>query len=375
MGIPDRKARVLIVDDDGGMLHAAQRILSGRCEVRTAQVPSRALETAPAFRPDLVICDIRMPETDGFALVAELRARLPDVDAIFMTGSHSEPDAHLIRALQNGAFYFIEKPFDRRVLSTLVDRCLELRHLRQTERAHTRRLEAELDEARIVQRMMLAPAQATFRDFRLEARCLPCNELGGDLYDYTETPDGRLAFILADVRGHGASASLLTALVKSTFHANPEHSPRQIAEALAAAVSPFGDDRYITAFCGLFDPRSRRLEYVSAGHPPPIVRVLNAPTILLQPTAPIACSAFPAGSWEAAHIDLPQSSALFVYTDGLLEVFSRAPVAGTRRVAEILEAAPLDAAAIVAAVLDAVERSLGDRPAGDDISMLALSEV
>ena len=44
--------------------------------------------------------------------------------------SITDPDAHLIRAIEQGAFYFIQKPFDRQVLQTLVQRCLELRYLR-----------------------------------------------------------------------------------------------------------------------------------------------------------------------------------------------------------------------------------------------------
>ena len=100
------------------------------------------------FNPDLVILDIRMPELDGFELMARLKADQPDVDIILMTGSLDDLDQKLIRAIRGRAFYFIQKPFDREVLQTLVERCLELRWRREENRRHVHRLEQELGEAR-----------------------------------------------------------------------------------------------------------------------------------------------------------------------------------------------------------------------------------
>jgi DNA-binding NtrC family response regulator len=154
---PAKSERVLIVDDEPGILRAAERILSPAYQVMTASRPSEAMDLVAACEPDLVICDIRMPEMDGFALVKLIRARRPEIDAIFMTGSHTEPDAHLVRAIRSDAFYFIQKPFDRLVLTTLVERCLELRRLRSAQRNHTARLERELAEAALFQRTMLGP--------------------------------------------------------------------------------------------------------------------------------------------------------------------------------------------------------------------------
>ncbi len=56
-----------------------------------------------------------------------------------MTGNAEEPDDNLIQAIDEGAFYFIQKPFDRRVLLALVNRCLELRRLREEREKYLRR--------------------------------------------------------------------------------------------------------------------------------------------------------------------------------------------------------------------------------------------
>jgi sigma-B regulation protein RsbU (phosphoserine phosphatase) len=370
--VQGKKQRVLVVDDDEGMLRAAQRVLSPQYEVLVAGSASKALETAASHRPDLAVCDIRMPEMDGYALVAALRAGQPDMDAIFMTGSQTEPDGHLVRSLQHDAFYFIQKPFDRRVLSTLVSRCLELRALRQTQRAHLQHLKEELEEARLFQRTMLAPESAELSGARLEARCFPCQELGGDLYDYALAPDGRVAFILADVRGHGASAALLTAVVKAVFHTSPGFEPGLVAGRLAAAVGPFGDDRFVTAFCGLLDPKTGQLEYVNAGHPAAVVRGAKG-CIEIKPNAPLACAAFPKDSWHTARAEIGRGALLVAYTDGLAEALDPSRAGrGAALVRELVERGPSDAAGMVAAVAEAVTQALHGRPAVDDISVLVI---
>src|SRR4029453_8474193 len=87
----------------------------------------------------------------GLELKTQLRARLPDLDVILMTGSVDDLDEKLVRALRSPAFYFIQKPFDRDVLWTLVERCLELRWRREEHQRHLERLETEMAEARAFQ--------------------------------------------------------------------------------------------------------------------------------------------------------------------------------------------------------------------------------
>ena len=96
---------------------------------------------------------------NGFEVTRALKAAQPDIDVILMTGNSEEPDDTLIRAIDEGAFYFIQKPFDRRVLLALVNRCLELRELREEREQFLRRVERELEEARQFQLSLLPPAQ------------------------------------------------------------------------------------------------------------------------------------------------------------------------------------------------------------------------
>ena len=92
------------------------------------------------------------------SVLQQLKSSHPELDVILMTGM-SEPDTHMVRAIREKAFYFIEKPFNRDVMRTLVERCLELRRLREERRRNRARIDRELAEARAIQLTML-PAES-----------------------------------------------------------------------------------------------------------------------------------------------------------------------------------------------------------------------
>src|SRR5262249_19762919 len=170
-------ARILVVDDDPGILRAVSRVLGRRHHVACAATGEEALRVAPGLRPDLAVVDVRLPEMTGFEVTRALKAALPDVDVILMTGNAEEPDENLIRAIDEGAFYFITKPFDRRVLLALASRCLELRGLRVERERYLRRVARELEEARQFQLGLLPPPGLDLVGLSLAARYLACHEL------------------------------------------------------------------------------------------------------------------------------------------------------------------------------------------------------
>ena len=198
--------RILVVDDEAGMLRSVERVLGKDYSVAGARSPREAIGLAATFIPDLAILDIQMPEMDGFQLMEELQARDPELDVIFMTGSINEIDAKLIKAIRKDAFYFLQKPFDRGVLLSLVERCLELKHLDRSNREHQSRMEKELADARAFQQSLLPPGFGKVEGISVFAHYIPCSELAGDFYDYAAVSGGGVAILIADVSGHGAGA-------------------------------------------------------------------------------------------------------------------------------------------------------------------------
>ncbi|PYV39148.1 MAG: hypothetical protein DMG06_23970 [Acidobacteria bacterium] len=105
---------ILIVDDDVVLLQALPALLRLRMKavrIDTCDSASRALARIAACDYDAIITDIKMPGMDGLALMAEIRLLRPNTPTLLITG-HGEHDLAL-RALQGGAYAFIQKPIDR----------------------------------------------------------------------------------------------------------------------------------------------------------------------------------------------------------------------------------------------------------------------
>jgi two-component system nitrogen regulation response regulator GlnG len=123
---------VLIVDDDPALLQALREALRLRMEsvmVDTADSGRAALDLITAIDYDAIITDIKMPGTDGLALLAEIRTRRPDTPTLMITG-HGD-HALAIDALRGGAYDFIQKPIDRGYFVVSLRRAIqkvELRH-------------------------------------------------------------------------------------------------------------------------------------------------------------------------------------------------------------------------------------------------------
>ena len=315
------RPRILVVDDEPGMLRTIERILSTRYDVRAVRLPSAALDAANADTFDVAILDVRMPEMDGFALMARLGELQPDLDVIMMTGSTDERDARLIRAIREKAFFFLTKPFDREVLLTLVQRCLEARRLSRENRAHLSRLESELRAAQVFQQSLLPDRTASLNGFEVSFLYEPCDELGGDFCDYVLQDDVPGAILVSDVSGHGVSSAMITGMVKQAFHAalQEDFAPAAVLERIAAASQLFPDGKYVTATAVRFRPASSLLEYASAGHPPGLLLRSDGSIVPLEPSAPIIHPALPQWHYEQRIVRMEEGDQLLLYTDGLTE--------------------------------------------------------
>lgn len=116
---------ILIVDDEPDMLHLLKRSLEPdlNCRVETAGSGNEALNMLNRDHFDLVLSDIKMPEMDGLELLKQIRHDEPDLTVVMMTGHGSIETA--VKAMQNGAYDFITKPFDLDALVIRLEKALE----------------------------------------------------------------------------------------------------------------------------------------------------------------------------------------------------------------------------------------------------------
>lgn len=134
MTVPsDRPAVVLVIDDEQSILDVIRILLSNNGFVVHTALGGRAgLERLAAVTPDIVITDIRMPDIGGVEILSAARAHDPDILVILMTAQATLQSA--MHAVNEGAFYYIQKPFRNDELLAIVHRAAEHRDLRTENR-------------------------------------------------------------------------------------------------------------------------------------------------------------------------------------------------------------------------------------------------
>jgi sigma-B regulation protein RsbU (phosphoserine phosphatase) len=367
-----RGARILVVDDEPGMLRAVERVLGEEHQVVSTQRSRGALSLAGEFQPDLAIVDIRMPELDGFELMAQLKARFPGIDVILMTGSVDDLDDKLVRAIRSPAFYFIQKPFDREVLRTLVERCVELRWRREDHRQNLLRLETEMAAARAFQQSLLPDREQIVNRVAVCCRYTPCSALGGDLYDYAAASGERTALLIADVSGHGVSAAMLTGIVKSAFHAShvDGFEPCAIVQRVSMGLAAFSPERFVTLVAALIAPDEGELRYVNAGHPPIALWGGRREPQWLPSTGPLVSPVLTKFTWEAPTVPMNEGDHVLLYTDGVSETLSDGDGRAEPRFSSTIGKVWGGGAPLLDTILADIAQELAGRAQPDDLTLL-----
>lgn len=236
---------------------------------------------------------------------------------------------------------------------------------------HASQYEEERRIAKMLQSTLVPVLPALLDGVRFRAVYVPAaseNLVGGDWYEALRIAPGQVLFAVGDVAGHGLDAavgmnrarqSILTAAVT-------QHDPARVLELANTAVFA-QSDRMVTVLCGVYDTRTRRFAYATAGHPPPVIVTPQSQPYFLDAGGP------PLGidanvQLETMSCVLAPGTTIFVFTDGLLEQ-THDVLAGSLR---ILDAACAAAASEhpAQALYDAVIAGADVR---DDVAVLAVT--
>lgn len=369
------RPRILVVDDDASQRRAVERVLEAMYEVVSVPGADEAMARVRQGAFDLALVDLRMPGMDGLELLGQLKLAEPGLDVILMTGSASDGDARLIRAVRGGAFYFIQKPFHRDVLLSLVQRCMEIRRLQRAERAHAERLAMELEAARRFQDRMLPPTTAEYPGLELAICYEPSLELCGDFFEHEAIPGG-VALMLVDVAGKGVAAAMLTGMVKQAFRssAGKEFAPAIVLQRAFDGSKLFPGSRHLTACAARVRFDANQLELLgTAGHPPAFHISSSGDVTQLPSTAGPLHPAYESWAFEPRALDFRAGDTFVAFTDGLMESrrAEEDEIFGIERIEETLRAAPRSsAAALCQAIRQALKEFQRGRPPEDDLTIL-----
>jgi sigma-B regulation protein RsbU (phosphoserine phosphatase) len=213
--------------------------------------------------------------------------------------------------------------------------------------------------------------------FAIAATLLPAREVGGDLYDFFVPDERRLVFAIGDVADKGVPAALLMARVTALFRAiSPgETGPDGILRELDLRLSQGNDAcMFVTAACGQLDGETGELRYASAGHEPPILRLADGTTVVLDPEGGPALGLDGNGAYPVWTGRFAPGDALVLCTDGVTEAFDVAGDAfGLERLRRLVADTPADALrSLPDRLVDAVARFAAGGGPRDDLALLAV---
>jgi serine phosphatase RsbU (regulator of sigma subunit) len=220
-----------------------------------------------------------------------------------------------------------------------------------------------------VQRGLLPRRTPDIPGWEMAGLCVQARGVGGDFYDWYQTPQGCWQFTMADVMGKGMGAALIAATTRAVLRGSARS--RDLGDGFRAAASLLDLDlsesgTFVTALHGRFDPQSGQLDHVDAGHGLALhVRADGSWRHLASGSLPLGVDADE--GWVAQHLQLEPGDLFLCGSDGLLEIFddlragAAAVVAAARTGAE-------------QAVRYVAERASGDHLA-DDVSLLVIRRL
>jgi sigma-B regulation protein RsbU (phosphoserine phosphatase) len=238
----------------------------------------------------------------------------------------------------------------------------------------------DLETAKDIQNALFPPQSFSIPCLSCEAFYQPARGIGGDYYDFLSLSAGRWGIAIGDVSGKGIGAALLMASLQASLRAQALH-PHLDLSAIIGGVnhlvhesSPTGV--FASLFYAEYEPSSRRLQYVNAGHNPPII---VRPRTQCCELFHLRAQAVPIGMYaevhfEATQFQLAKDDILVAYTDGITEAANPSgQLWGVERLESLLRSCSRMAPAeIVERILAEVSDFANDEPQRDDVTLVVM---
>lgn len=238
------------------------------------------------------------------------------------------------------------------------------------------RIRRELELGRQIQHDMLPRAPLTIGLTDIRGVSVPAREVGGDFFNYFQLTNGTIALLVGDVSGKGVGAALLMANIQASLRTRLAlgQDLASVARELDRDIASDASGRvYATLFVGIFDPASRELRWVNAGHNPQFVVREHGGLERLESTG-LPIGLLPGRGYVEQRAQLGCGDLLFFYTDGCVEAENAAgEMFGLEQLEGLLAAAAGCAGdQLLVRAEDAVTRFRGGREPSDDATMMVV---
>ena len=250
-----------------------------------------------------------------------------------------------------------------------------LNEIEETERAMAK----DMQQAALIQRRLLPEKAPKVEGLDIDGKTVAARSVGGDYYDFIRFSDGHVGMIVGDVAGKGTPAALLMSSLQARVHVLFEDSgelAKKIERLNRTTCANCPDNRFITFFMGIIDPKTGDMKYVSAGHNPPLLvragggfEELGVGGVILGILA--------MAKYEEAYAKMERGDVLVLFSDGVTEAADPDDNEfGEERLAEMVHnLRDRPAAEIVEEIHKAVHVFTQGAPPADDITVVIARRV
>jgi serine phosphatase RsbU (regulator of sigma subunit) len=339
-GSPDQLT-ILVADDQEHVREALSMLLRGHgYSVMTCSSPGEATAAARQRPPDLAMIDMNYQRDstsglEGLQLIERLRQVDGTVPIIALTAWGNVDLA--VSAMKHGASDFVEKPWRN---DALLEKVRTLTQQVQQRRSSQRISDYEREDAQQLQARIVPRRHVVAEGIELVGECTPAGVVGGDYFGVWQPAADSLHFCVADVSGKGTPGAMIAAMLYASLStlSAANDSPDSILGRLETILrNQLGEGHYVTIFYGVFDLKSRTLNFVNAGHCPPILRRANGEIESLSSTRPVLGLVLDA-EFRSERLRLAAGDRLLLYTDGVTEAGNDGGEEfGAERLAALLE--------------------------------------
>ncbi len=277
-------------------------------------------------------------------------------------------------SIENAGLYGRLEDYSRNLEVKVAERTKELAAKNQ----------AMLDELKIAQKVQASflPKEEALRqcaDLNISGKYLAMEDLGGDLYDIIKIDDNRYGFLMADVSGHGVSASLMTAMAKASFNTDAltGKTTAEVCYSVNKDICLFvGEmsEHDLTVFFGILDVGTGRFEFTNAAHQPAILYRRKTGKIERLQTGSGYIGLTMNSTYKCGEVFLEKGDRLVMFTDGIVETMNKdGDLYDTKRLLEMtVKCAEKTPAEYIECVLLDVNEFSGGAPLHDDRAILCV---
>ena len=237
------------------------------------------------------------------------------------------------------------------------------------------RIDKELEYAKQIQLSALPTNFPNGEDYDIFAQMIAAKEVGGDFYDFYKLNDNTVAFLVADVSGKGIPAAMFMMTAKTIIKDLAE-SGLKVNDVFTRANEKLCENNesgmFVTAWMGILDIPSGKLQFANAGHNPPLLKRADGTFEYLKTRAGFVLAGMEGIKYRVGELTLCDGDRIFLYTDGVTEATNTEnKLYGEDRLLTFVNNnSTKESTALLPMLKQDIDEFVGEAPQFDDITML-----